>query len=137
MHVLSRDDRKKCSQFNIKKIKVVCTVIISRNLREGESSLIKNICNVNYPVILFNPTLVLKPVCTLQSPVRARVLPVCSVTSVCDSMGCSLPNSPLQGILQARILGWVAIPSSRGSYRSRDQTCVSYISFIAGRFFTH
>ena len=31
-----RDDRKKCSQFNIKKIKVVCTVIISRNLREGE-----------------------------------------------------------------------------------------------------
>ena len=44
---------------------------------------------------------------------------------VCDPMGGSPPNSPLHGILQARILECVAMPSSRGSYRSRDQTCVS------------
>ena len=37
------------------------------------------------------------------------------------------------GILQPRILEWVAIPSSSGSSRSRDWTQVSH---IAGRFFT-
>ena len=34
----------------------------------------------------------------------------------------SLPGSSDQGILQARILEWVAVPFSRGSSRSRDQT---------------
>jgi len=37
------------------------------------------------------------------------------------------------GILQARILEWVAMPSSRGSSKPRDQIQVSY---TAGRFFT-
>jgi len=37
------------------------------------------------------------------------------------------------GILQARILGWVAVPFSRGSSQLRDQTQVSH---IAGGFFT-
>jgi len=37
------------------------------------------------------------------------------------------------GILQARILEWVAIPSSRGSSQPRDQT---QVSCIAGIFFT-
>ena len=37
------------------------------------------------------------------------------------------------GILQARILEWVAFPFSRGSSQPRDQTQVSH---IAGRFFT-
>ena len=37
------------------------------------------------------------------------------------------------GIFQARILEWVAVPSSRGSSQPRDQTQVSH---IAGRFFT-
>ena len=49
------------------------------------------------------------------------------------SMDCSLPGSPIHGILQARILEWVAVPSSRGSSRHKDGTCVSC---IAGRFFT-
>ena len=43
-------------------------------------------------------------------------------------------QTPLcMGILQARILEWVAISYSRGSFRPRDQTCVSC---IAGRYFT-
>ena len=43
-------------------------------------------------------------------------------------------QAPLSmGILQARILEWVAIPSSRGSSQPRDRTQVSH---IAGRFFT-
>ena len=38
------------------------------------------------------------------------------------------------GILQARILGWVAFPFSRGSSQPRDQT---HVSLTAGRFFTN
>ena len=45
----------------------------------------------------------------------------------------SLPGSSVHGILQARVLDWVAIPFSRGSSRSRDWT---QVSCIAGRFFT-
>ena len=48
-------------------------------------------------------------------------------------MDCTLPGSSVHGILQARILKWVAISSSRGSSWLRDWTCVSC---IAGRFFT-
>ena len=40
---------------------------------------------------------------------------------------CSLPGSSVHGILQARILEWVAIPFSRGSSWLRDQTWVSCI----------
>ena len=47
-------------------------------------------------------------------------------------MDCSLPGSFLHGILQARILEWVAISFSRGSSRPRDRTGVSR---IAGRRF--
>ena len=45
------------------------------------------------------------------------------------------PGSSVRGVLQATILKWVAMPSSRESSRPRDQTYVSYIS-LAGRFFT-
>ena len=46
----------------------------------------------------------------------------------CDPMDCSLPGSFLHGILQARVLEWVAISFSRGSFRPRDRTQVSRIS---------
>ena len=45
---------------------------------------------------------------------------------------CSPPGFSVHGILQAKILQWVAIPSSRGSSQPRDQIQVSH---IAGRFF--
>ena len=45
-----------------------------------------------------------------------------SVVSLCSPMGCSPPGSSVHGILQARILEWVATPSSRGSSQPRDQT---------------
>jgi len=45
-------------------------------------------------------------------------------------MDCSPPGSSVHGILQARILEWVAMPSSRGSSQSRDRTHFSYISCI-------
>ena len=42
-------------------------------------------------------------------------------------MDCSPPGSSVHGILQARILEWVAISFSRGSSQPRDWTCVSYL----------
>ena len=68
-----------------------------------------------------------------------RHMCVCLVTelclTLCDPMDCSPPcSSSVHGILQARILEWVAIPLSRGSSRLRDQT---QVSCIEGRFFSH
>ena len=48
-----------------------------------------------------------------------------------NPMGCGPPGSSVRGILQARILEWVAIPSSRGSFWPRDRTCISYVSCIS------
>ena len=41
--------------------------------------------------------------------------------TLCNLMDCSLPGSSVHGILQARILEWVAMPSSRGSSGPRNQ----------------
>ena len=51
-----------------------------------------------------------------------------SCPTLCNPMDCSLPNLSVLGILQARILEWVAIPFSRGSSIPRDPTWVSCIS---------
>ena len=53
--------------------------------------------------------------------------------TLCDPIFCSLPGSSVYGILQARILEWVAIPFSRGSSQPRGWI---QVSCIAGRFFT-
>ena len=39
-------------------------------------------------------------------------------------------SSSVHGILQARTLEWVPMPSSRGSSQHRDQTHISYVSCI-------
>ena len=43
----------------------------------------------------------------------------------------NLSGPSVHGILQARILEWVAMPSSRGSSRPRDQTHISHIAYIS------
>ena len=58
------------------------------------------------------------------------VLVAQSCPTLCDPMDYSLPVSSVHGILQARILEWVAILLSRGSSQARDQTCVSSVSCI-------
>ena len=59
------------------------------------------------------------------------------VTQLCltlfNPMHYSPPGSSVHGILQARILEWIAIPCSRGSSGHRDRT---QVSCIVGRFFT-
>ena len=55
-----------------------------------------------------------------------------SCLTLCNSMDSSPPGYPAHGILQARILKWVAIPFSKGFSQPRDQT---QVSCIAGRHF--
>ena len=64
------------------------------------------------------------------------VLVAQSRQTVCNTMDCSPPGSSIHGILQARILEWVAMPFSRESSQHRDRTCGSCGSCIEGKFFT-
>ena len=63
---------------------------------------------------------------------RVKMLVTQSCLTLCNPMDCSQPGSSVHGILQARILEWIAMPSSRGSSQPRNQTRVSC---AAGRFF--
>ena len=67
--------------------------------------------------------------CGMLLLLPARSLQSC--LTLCDPKAFSLPGSFVHGILQARILEWDAMPSSRGSSQPRDRTRVSR---IAGRF---
>ena len=57
-----------------------------------------------------------------------------SYLTLCDLMDYSPPGSFVHGILQARVLEWVAISFSRGSSQPRNRT---QVSCITGRFFTN
>ena len=60
-----------------------------------------------------------------------------SCLTLCSPMDRSLPGSSLHGILQARMLEWVTMTSSKGSSQPRDQTQVCYVPpSLAGGFFT-
>ena len=65
--------------------------------------------------------------------VLLRVLVAQSCLTLCDPMDYGLPGFSVHGILQARILEWIAFPFSRGTSQPRDGTLVSCIT---GRFFT-
>ena len=59
-----------------------------------------------------------------------------SCPTLCNPMSRSLPGSFVHGVFLARILEWVALPSSRGSSQPRDRTCISCVCCTADRFFT-
>ena len=65
---------------------------------------------------------------TLQINMHSKSLQLC--LTFCNPMDCSLPRSSVHRIFQAITLEWVAMPSSRGSFWPKDQTCVSYVSCI-------
>ena len=69
-------------------------------------------------------------VCVVYACVHAKSLQSC--LPLWDPMDCSLPGSSVHGILQARILEWVAVPFSRVSSWPGDWTCLFYI-FCIGR----
>ena len=62
----------------------------------------------------------------------AKLLQLC--LTLCDPMDCNQAGSSAHGILQARILEWVAISSSRGS--SQGWNSCLMLPALAGRFFT-
>ena len=53
-----------------------------------------------------------------ESEVKVKLLSRESCPTLCKPMDCSLPGASVHGILQARILEWVAISFSRGSYNT-------------------
>ena len=67
--------------------------------------------------------------------VCAKSLQSCS--TLCNPMDGVSPDSSVHGILQARILEWVAVPSSRGSSLARDRTRISYVSCIGRQILYH
>ena len=68
----------------------------------------------------YNASLSIYP--TTQSLVALIVLVTQSCLTLCNPKDCSLPGSSVQVILQARILEWVAMLSSRGSSQPRSPT---------------
>ena len=71
---------------------------------------------------------------TFPQSLHAKWLQSCP--TLCNPMDYSQPASSVHGILLARILEWIAISSSRGSFQPRDQSHMSRGSYFAGRFFT-
>ena len=65
----------------------------------------------------------------------AKLLPSCPF--LCDLMDYSFPCSSVHGILQVRILEWVAMPFSRAFSWPRDWTCISCVFCIAGQVLYH
>ena len=75
----------------------------------------------------------MKTVVCIFMKVEVKVLVAQLCLTLCDPMDCSPPGSSVHGILQARMLEWVAIPFSKGSSQPRERTQVSH---IAGGFLT-
>ena len=65
---------------------------------------------------------------SITSGLTCRCLLTKSCPTLLQPMDCSLPGFSVRGILQARILEWVAMAFSRGSSRPRDRTCISCIA---------
>ena len=88
--------------------------------------------------LLYPPPLWQPLVCTLCLWVWFYFVPSCAQLCLtpCNPLDYSPPGSSVLGIFQARILELVAISFSRGSSQPRDQTLISYISCIVGRFST-
>ena len=63
-------------------------------------------------------------------PTNSVIFGIICLVAQSSPMDCSLPCSSVHVILQARILEWIANPSSRGCSQPRDQTCTSCVSCI-------
>ena len=97
----------------------------------------KEFCIINYSWVPGLPFRIASPhnhVCTFSYSVVSRLS---LRQSLWDSMDCNPPGSSVPGIVQARILEWVATSSSRGSSQPRDQTHVSWTSCIGRQILYH
>ena len=67
-----------------------------------------------------------------HSSLKVKVLVAQSCLTLCNPMDCSPPGSSVHGILQARILVWVAVSSFRGSYPPRIKPILQADSLYQG-----
>ena len=89
----------------------------------------KKPCTFSYHLLPCFPNKILKFLYwTWMGKVKVKV----KVAQLCPTL-CNSMDYTVHGILQARILEWVAFPSSRGSSKPRDRT---QVACIAGGFFT-
>ena len=70
-----------------------------------------------------------------KAAAAAKLLQSCP--TLCDPIDGSPPGSSIHGILQARILEWVAISFSKGSSQPMDRTHISFVSCIGRRVLYH
>ena len=76
------------------------------------------LCMVSFSILFFlEPGHIWK--CNMK---KVRSASVSHSPCPCDPMDRSPPDSSVHGILQARILKWIVVPFSRGSYQPRDGT---------------
>ena len=101
----------------------ICRILLYKFLFTKLTSLMTRWCTY-----LFNPYFLWY--CLTYGESESEVAQSC--LTLCDPVDCSLPGFSVHGILQARVLEWVAISFSRGSSQHRDWTQVSR---IAGRRF--
>ena len=69
-------------------------------------------------------------------PMQERAKSFQSYPTLCHPLDCSPSGSSVHGILQARILEWIAMLSSRGSFQPRIELKSLLSPALAGRFFT-
>ena len=72
--------------------------------------------------------------CSEYVCLRAKLLQLCP--TLCNPMDCRPPGFSVKWIFQERILEWITISFSRGSFQPNNPTHMSCLSFIAGGFFT-
>ena len=120
------------------KVEEGCIPIFHHGRLLTELSYLTTICMRNKLRLLVKPLRFGGPfICTYlkasstETEVKVLVAQLCS--TLCNPMDCSLPGLSVHGILQARILEWVAISFSRRSFWPRDSI---WVSCIVDRFFT-
>ena len=108
----------------------------AKKLTKNFSTILKFIFIVIIVVPVFNSSGLYICLVT-ESKTLVCMLSLQSCPTLCNPMDCILPGSSVHGILQARILEWVVMPSSRGSSQPRDGTRVSYVSCIGRQLLYH
>ena len=98
--------------------------------RKPRNSLNQNYQNdQNYQYSFIHSAKFLKYLLSWQwSGKKVKVLVAQLCPNLCNPMDCGPQGSSVCGIFQARVLEWVAVPFSRGSSQSRDQTLVSCVA---------
>ena len=104
-----------------------CYTFINRLFSSSSLSAIRVVSSAHLKLLIFLPAILI-PACASSSPAflmmysAAAAKSLQSCPTLCNPIDSSPPGSPVPGILQARTLEWVAMPSSRVSFQPRDQT---------------